>query len=577
MDLERACPNCPAYYCPANPETRGLLEDKREFARERGYPQRILNLLEQVNPVCPVCLEQGSVVPLIYIYPAGNHDSPLEWSPNNERIARQLYRQGRIDAYYIRWIGPCDCCGTRQSTKPFDASGAPRDGISIRDGVLKYETPEQVNGVRDIGGSKKPLPEKRTLPDPKLPRIAQPLCPECAAAAEAINKAEQAHYEALREDVARKRELEDIEEEWVRLHNALVDLYNNLDAGRVSRDAYLKESKRINRREAKLEDRFITLASGPEYKRIKQAIERQRKEAEQALARAQDCEARLCRKPPEDETASEPAVPDDDLAGAPPARHGLKPKLICGRFPPPYWEPCFREIRKYYATAEAHEAAKQAAPSSRAACFKGCDFVHAPWVLADWTRRTALKVIAENRIRELEKAENEKRRAEVQAWFEQARAFWSENNKRINSCNAAEAERRYANCRGGCSGGASGSGALLCAIHPLNGATQYQWLSNLYPPGAPQLAGVPPDTPADKAQREKILDMLRSAERPSGFSGAPPVPSGSRPTPASPGRDPAAPAIDLPRSGFQQDDNRAYPFTADPKGGEVRGPDSRQQ
>lgn len=542
VDLERACPNCSPFYCPANPETQRLLEEKRQMARDRGYPQRIVNLLDRVFPVCPACLEQGSDVPLIFLYPAGDQPSPIEWTANNERIARGLFRQGRIDGYYIRWIGPCECCGHNKPPPFFDSSGAVRDTLGIRQGVLRYETREQVDAVKDAGGSKIPIPEKETFADPKPPRIAQALCPECTAAAEAINKAERAHYEALLADVERKRERETLKVETAKLHNARVDLYNAYDAGRISWDAYLKESERLRKRDVALEDRFLAQVSVPVYRRIKAAIRKSREEADQALAKAQDCEARLCRKPERDETASEEPPAGDTMAGAPPARHGLKPKLICGRFPPHYWEACFREIQKYYAVAEAHSIAVTAAERSPmspeedlAACLKGCDFVHAPWVLADWARRTALEVVEENRIRALEKADNQKRRAAVQAWAEQARVFWSEGNTSINSCTAAEAERRHGNCRSGCTGGAKAGDALTCAVHPLSAVSQYQWLSNLYPPGVPQLAGVEPDTPAAIAQRKRVLDTLRQAEQPLGASPHRPVLPKS-PRPASKGR-----------------------------------------
>jgi len=529
VDLDRACPNCSPYFCPANPETKRLLDEKRALARERGYPQRIVNLLDQANPSCPACIEQGASVPLIYLFPADNQDSPLEWTANNERIARSLFRSGRIDAYYIRWIGPCDCCGSGKPPSFFDSAGAVRSSLGVGDGVLRYETAEQVDAVTDAGGSKKPIPEVKNLPDPKQPRIAQALCRECEAAANAINVAEQAHYEALRAELERKREVNELDREDAKLHNALVDLYNGYDAEHISWETYLKESERLSKRQAALDHRRLSRTSVPIYRRNLAAIRSTRMDVEKALARAQDCEARLCGKPDDGKPETANPSPDETMTGAPPAKHGLKPTLICGRFPKSYWEPCFQQILTYYALAEAHAAAKQGT-NKRAACLKGCAFVRAPWNLADWARRTALKVIEENRVKAMDEAGSQARRAEVQAWFEQAYAFWSETNTAINSCTKAEAERRFANCHGACIGAGASGGALLCAIHPLNAATQYQWLSNLYPPGAPELSSIQPDTPAALAQRRQLLDGLRAAETP---AGRPSLPNAASP-PATP-------------------------------------------
>ena len=192
-----SCPPCGPLYCIDAAAADREREAKKAQLRAAGYPERLLNLLDQYKCVACIRYAPDSFTILIEFAPGHLPSSggqpwthmAYRWTPQEEALARKELREGTIQSFYLmNAMTACACCGEADPAQraDYDASLEMNTG-----GTLAYQRPE------DLGPDP---PELQAIPPEQLQQVppigtyskppmrqVQAHCPACAAAAEEFN------------------------------------------------------------------------------------------------------------------------------------------------------------------------------------------------------------------------------------------------------------------------------------------------------------------------------------------------------------------------------------------------------
>ena len=192
-----SCPPCGPLYCKNKAAADQEREKKQARMRAEGFPERLVNLLNQYQ--CVACIRYAPDSFTIQIeYAPGKGPSSggqnwtsvsYRWTAQEEALARKELREGKIKAFYImNSRTKCKCCDDPdpQTLPDYDPGLEMNTG-----GVLSYTTPQSLGPDPPELGQVPPemlqeLPPMGTYTKPPM-RQAHATCPACNAAAEKYN------------------------------------------------------------------------------------------------------------------------------------------------------------------------------------------------------------------------------------------------------------------------------------------------------------------------------------------------------------------------------------------------------
>jgi hypothetical protein len=189
------CPPCGPLYCLDPAAADAARAAKKAKLRADGYPERLLNLLDQYK--CVACIRFAPDTFSIMIEyqpgtgpPNGQGGSlthePFQWTPQQEALARKELRQGTIKSFYIyNSSSTCRCCGEKDPHERSDWNSALQINTS---GTLAFTNPS------DLGPDP---PEVKAVPPewlrelPPLGTYTKPqahvMCPACKKYADQLD------------------------------------------------------------------------------------------------------------------------------------------------------------------------------------------------------------------------------------------------------------------------------------------------------------------------------------------------------------------------------------------------------
>jgi uncharacterized coiled-coil protein SlyX len=200
---QNAADRCPPRFRRDPVATDRAREAKKAEMRRRGFPERLIRLLDKEE--CVACIEMASASFHVTIVYNDDEHAPrstrggrisqrgFEWDPQSERWARQELAAGRIKAFYILNTSTrCQCCPDGDRTNASYADWNEELELHMQH-VIRFEDP------RDLG----PLPPDLENPprgwltrvpsiqqyDKPQRRVVQVLCRACQPIADRWNSA----------------------------------------------------------------------------------------------------------------------------------------------------------------------------------------------------------------------------------------------------------------------------------------------------------------------------------------------------------------------------------------------------
>jgi hypothetical protein len=199
------CPPCGPLYCIDPAAANSAREAMKARLRAQGYPERLLKLLDRYQCVgCILTAPSAFSIMIEYEPGKGPRDEKggstwthvtEKWSPQDEVLARQKLREGKIKAFYIfNADQACKCCGQKDPWERSDWNAA----LEVNtDEMLQFKRPQDLGpdppdlhqtppSPPNSGPQQTPVSSGEYTKPPR--RSVKAKCAECQKFADAFNR-----------------------------------------------------------------------------------------------------------------------------------------------------------------------------------------------------------------------------------------------------------------------------------------------------------------------------------------------------------------------------------------------------